>query len=97
MYSSLHNHFLFLTVAEYSGHVARTYFIKSCLSPCGSYLLSGSSDNFAYIWLTDSPGQPVAKLSGHFSEITAVDWCPIDNEKVGSALATSGLFICKDI
>ncbi|KAK3872802.1 hypothetical protein Pcinc_022155 [Petrolisthes cinctipes] len=69
-------------VATYSGHMAQTYFVKSCLSPCGSYLLSGSSNNAAYIWLTESPGQPVAKLTGHFAEISAVDWCPVDNEKL---------------
>ncbi|XP_068215363.1 protein lethal(2)denticleless-like [Palaemon carinicauda] len=69
-------------VAEYSGHVNSTYFVKSCLSPCGSYLLSGSSDNNAYIWLTDKPGEPVAKLTGHFAEVTSVGWCPVDDEKI---------------
>ncbi|XP_069167941.1 LOW QUALITY PROTEIN: denticleless protein homolog [Procambarus clarkii] len=69
-------------VAEYTGHVNLTYFVKSCISPCGSYLLSGSSDNCAYIWLTDSPGQPIARLGGHFAEVTSVGWCPVDDEKV---------------
>ncbi|XP_064106296.1 denticleless protein homolog [Macrobrachium nipponense] len=69
-------------VAEYSGHINSTYFVKSCLSPCGSYLLSGSSDNNAYIWLTDKPGEPIAKLTGHFAEVTSVGWCPVDDEKI---------------
>ncbi|XP_071548771.1 uncharacterized protein l(2)dtl isoform X2 [Panulirus ornatus] len=69
-------------VAEYTGHVNLTYFVKSCVSPCGSYILSGSSDNYAYIWLTDHPGKPVARLTGHFAEVTSVGWCPIDDEKL---------------
>ncbi|KAK8382794.1 hypothetical protein O3P69_011380 [Scylla paramamosain] len=69
-------------VAEYVGHQSLTYFVKSCISPCGSYLLSGSSDNCAYIWLTDQPGEPIAKLSGHCAEVTAVDWCPVDDDKL---------------
>ena len=76
---------LFLpTVAKYVGHQSLTYFVKSCVSPCGSYLLSGSSDSCAYIWLTDQPGEPIAKLTGHYDEVTAVDWCPVDDEKVSS-------------
>lgn len=73
---------LLSSVAEYTGHMNSTYFVKSCISPCGSYLLSGSSDHSAYIWLTDHPGKPVAKLTGHFAEVTSVAWCPIDDEKV---------------
>ncbi|XP_076046240.1 WD40 domain-containing protein denticleless [Oratosquilla oratoria] len=69
-------------VAEYTGHINSTYFVKSCLSPCGSFLLSGSSDSCAYIWLTDSPGKPVAKFTGHSWEVTAVAWCPVDVEKL---------------
>ncbi|KAK8742784.1 hypothetical protein OTU49_001671, partial [Cherax quadricarinatus] len=69
-------------VAEYTGHVNLTYFVKSCISPCGSYLLSGSSDKCAYIWLTDCPGQPIARLGGHFAEVTSVGWCPVDDEKL---------------
>ncbi|XP_027236579.2 denticleless protein homolog [Penaeus vannamei] len=69
-------------VAEYRGHVNLTYYVKSCLSPCGSYLLSGSSDNHAYIWLTEKPGRPIARLTGHFAEVTSVGWCPVDDEKL---------------
>ncbi|KAK7086294.1 hypothetical protein SK128_020087 [Halocaridina rubra] len=69
-------------VAEYRGHLNQNYFVKSCLSPCGTYLLSGSSDNNAYVWLTERPGQPVARLTGHFSVVTSVAWCPVDDEKL---------------
>ncbi|XP_050710726.1 denticleless protein homolog isoform X2 [Eriocheir sinensis] len=69
-------------VAEYTGHTSLTYFVKACVSPCGSYLLSGSSDFAAYIWLTDQPGKPIAKLSGHNAEVTAVDWCPVEDKLV---------------
>ncbi|KAG7173459.1 lethal(2)denticleless-like, partial [Homarus americanus] len=67
--------------AEYTGHKNLTYFVKSCISPCGSYILSGSSDNSAYIWLTDRPGNPIARLSGHFAEVSSVSWCPEDDGK----------------
>lgn len=77
-------YFISFTVAEYRGHVNLTYYVKSCLSPCGSYLLSGSSDNHAYIWLTEKPGRPIARLTGHFAEVTSVGWCPVDDEKVGT-------------
>ena len=30
-----------------------SFYIKLSLSPCGTYLLSGSSDSMAYIWNTD--------------------------------------------
>ncbi|XP_042213608.1 protein lethal(2)denticleless-like [Homarus americanus] len=69
-------------VAEYTGHKNLTYFVKSCISPCGSYILSGSSDNSAYIWLTDRPGNPIARLSGHFAEVSSVSWCPEDDGKL---------------
>ena len=84
IWSNFFKNNLCFSVAEYRGHVNLTYFVKSCISPCGSYLLSGSSDNAAYIWLTDKPGNPIAKLTGHFAEVTSVGWCPVDDEKVKS-------------
>ena len=28
--------------------------IRSCITPCGSFVFSGSEDNFAYAWNTDT-------------------------------------------
>lgn len=60
-------------IMKYEGHENRTFYIKACLSKDGKYLLSGSSDQFAYIWNTDSH-RPIVKLSGHCAEVTCVDW-----------------------
>lgn len=89
--AKFYSSFIF-TVAEYTGHTSLTYFVKACVSPCGSYLLSGSSDFAAYIWLTDQPGKPIAKLSGHNAEVTAVDWCPVE-DKVSYLLLLCAFFI----
>lgn len=63
-----------------------TAFIKSRLSPCGQFLLTGSSDASAYIFSTSinrNAGEfrrtmPVIRLKGHDSEVTTVDWNPFD-------------------
>ena len=66
------------SVDVYYGHGLNTYYSKCCVSPCGSYLLSGSNNENAYIWLTDSPGYPIATLGGHFEEVTSVSWSSLD-------------------
>lgn len=37
-------------VAAFSGHRSGSFCVKACFSPCGDYLLSGSSDSKAYVW-----------------------------------------------
>ncbi|XP_037945261.1 protein lethal(2)denticleless [Teleopsis dalmanni] len=69
-------------LACYKGLQNSTFYIKSCLSPDGRYLLSGSSDEKAYIWNLEIPEQPLVALSGHTVEVTCVAWgstndCPI--------------------
>uniref|UniRef100_T1JB11 Uncharacterized protein n=1 Tax=Strigamia maritima TaxID=126957 RepID=T1JB11_STRMM len=61
-------------VNTFTGHQNRTFFVKSAISPDDQYLLSGSSDNFAYIWAISHPGEPIFKLDGHVAEVTAVAW-----------------------
>lgn len=62
-------------IATYTGHLNSTFYVKSCLSSDGQYLVSGSSDEKAYIWDVSKPGKPIAYLAGHTAEVTCVDWC----------------------
>ncbi|XP_034254765.1 protein lethal(2)denticleless [Thrips palmi] len=73
-------------VSLFKGHKNSTFYVKACLSPDGRYLLSGSSDEHAYIWDTSSKkGEvylPIVKLVGHNAEVTSVAWCPIGEVKI---------------
>ncbi|XP_074102598.1 WD40 domain-containing protein denticleless isoform X2 [Cotesia typhae] len=72
-------------MAEYYGHRNESYYVKSCLSPDGKYLLSGSTDEFAYIWKTSKPGGPIFKLCGHTEEVTSVAWKPYGEPVIATA------------
>ncbi|XP_072383447.1 protein lethal(2)denticleless [Diabrotica undecimpunctata] len=61
-------------IIEYTGHQNSTFYVKSCLSKNGEYLISGSSDENAYIWNTKI-SEPIVKLTGHTAEVTCVAWC----------------------
>ena len=52
-----------------------TFYIKLALSPDGTYLLSGSSDNLGYIWNTKQPHWSPLTLTGHQGEVSDVAWC----------------------
>lgn len=58
---------------KYTGHQNSTYFVKSSLSADGSYLISGSSDQSAYIWNVNN-SLPLVRLTGHNAEVTCVAW-----------------------
>lgn len=60
-------------IKKYSGHENNTFYVKSCLSSNGTYLLSGSSNHNAYIWNTHF-SEPIVKLTGHTAEVTCVAW-----------------------
>lgn len=62
-------------VLRYTGYQNATFFVKSALSPCGRYMISGSSDQHAYIWnIADAIEQPIMRLRGHMAEVTCVAW-----------------------
>ncbi|XP_059614005.1 protein lethal(2)denticleless [Phlebotomus argentipes] len=65
---------------RYIGFKNSSYYIRACLSPDGQYLLSGSSDEKAYVWNVENP-RPVVTLSGDESystsqevEVSCVAW-----------------------
>lgn len=69
-------------IMVYSGLQINSFYIKSCLSPDGEYLLSGSSDEKAYIWKLKNPN-PLVTLSGHAYEVTCVAWSNHQNNLNG--------------
>ncbi|XP_055966750.1 denticleless protein homolog [Sorex fumeus] len=71
-------------VAVYSGHQNSTFYIKSSLSPDDQFLISGSSDESAYIWKVSAPSLPPTVLQGHSQEVTSVCWCPSDFTKIAT-------------
>lgn len=71
-----------IPVSVYGGHEQHTFYSKSCLSGNGKYLISGSSDDHAYIWKIGQGPQPFLKLEGHGAEVTCVAWSSTDITKV---------------
>lgn len=62
-------------VMQYTGHQNSTFYVKSSISHDGKYILSGSSDQKAYIWNTKCE-DPIVRLKGHTAEVTCVSWRP---------------------
>ena len=62
-----------------------SFYVKSCFSPDGRWILSGSKDFAAYVWEVDQPGRAPLRLSGHDGEVTAVAWNPLDLDQVRPA------------
>ncbi|KAF5308078.1 hypothetical protein FQR65_LT00620 [Abscondita terminalis] len=61
-------------IMQYAGHKNSTFYVKASLSPDDKYILSGSSDNQAYIWNAEN-SRPLLLLTGHEAEVTCVAWC----------------------
>lgn len=66
---------------ELKGNVSSSYFVKSVLSHCGQYVLSGSSTPNLCIWdinvnkeADQTNASPIKLVGYHKSEINAVDW-----------------------
>lgn len=68
-------------IQQYSGAKITTFYIKSSLSPDGKYILSGSSDEKAYIWNVNNP-QPIVALSGHAVEVTCTAWAYTNDTRI---------------
>ncbi|XP_074844719.1 denticleless protein homolog [Carettochelys insculpta] len=71
-------------VAVFSGHQNSTFYVKSSTSPDDQFLVSGSSDQSAYIWKISEPHLPPMMLLGHSQEVTSVAWCPSDFSKIAT-------------
>ncbi|KAM6218377.1 denticleless protein homolog isoform 2-T2 [Rhynchocyon petersi] len=71
-------------VASFSGHQNSTFYVKSSLSPDDQFLISGSSDEAAYIWKVSTHWHPPTVLLGHTQEVTSVCWCPADFTKIAT-------------
>lgn len=71
-------------VAVFNGHQNSTFYVKSSLSPDDQFLISGSSDEAAYIWKISMPWHPPTVLLGHSQEVTSVCWCPSDFTKIAT-------------
>ena len=55
---------LMFVVHMYRGHQVASFYVKIALSPDDNFLLSGSSDNDAYIWPLNSNQTAPIKLIG---------------------------------
>ncbi|BFZ07529.1 hypothetical protein BsWGS_10568 [Bradybaena similaris] len=69
-------------VQTWRGHKNSTFYVKSAMSPDDQYLISGSSDEMAYIWQINKPHAAPIALKCHTAEVTSVSWCPNDITKV---------------
>ncbi len=73
-----------------SYHTNQSNFIKSSLSQCENFILTGSSDFNAYLYSTNvncmvnefREKMPVIMLKGHTNEVTCVDWNPFDSNQL---------------
>ncbi|CAM9825985.1 unnamed protein product [Ectocarpus fasciculatus] len=73
-------------LGTYTGNASRmSYYIKAKLSPDGSLLASGATDDAVCLWQVDCPGPPVARLTGHMNEVTGLDWCRAEPLKLATS------------
>lgn len=79
-------------IMTYSGLSIKSFYVKSCLSPDENYLLSGSSDDNAYIWNVNH-AKPLVALTGHSIEVTCVAWSNHQNNLDGG---NSCVVTCSD-
>lgn len=68
-------------IMRYTGHKNTTFYIKSCLSPDDKYIVSGSSDEKAYIWNVEE-SKPIVALTGHTVEVTCAAWSQTSDTRI---------------
>lgn len=66
---------------RYIGHENNSFYIKSSLSSDSNYLVSGSSNEKAYIWNVQY-SEPIVSLNGHVAEVTCASWCQNGDLKI---------------
>jgi len=66
-------------LSVFKKHKTSSNYIKSCVSLCDNFMLSGSSDSIGYVYpLRFRERLAPLQLESHLNEVTAVDWCPHD-------------------
>ena len=68
---------------ELKGHES-SYYVKSVLSPCGRYVLSGSNKACVHIWDLHNKENVIELKGYHTTSVNAVDWNRNDNNFIAS-------------
>ncbi|PAA86669.1 hypothetical protein BOX15_Mlig003330g2, partial [Macrostomum lignano] len=81
-------------VMDYLGHANSRENLRSCVSPCGAFVITGSEDGDVYVFNADS-GDVVAtyrqvNLSG---SVSCLDYHPLDNALAFSSLSHSAAIL----
>lgn len=81
-------HFRTFTGSASAPYSCSSFYVHSCFSPDGNYVLSGSSvahDQSALIWdVYGSSSLPTKALFGHTDEVTTVHWDPHNMNTIAS-------------
>ena len=75
------------TTASFS---CSSFYVKSALSTCDRYLLTGSSTHHAFLW--DLHSSSVLCMKGHTNEVTSVAWSRSRPDMVGTPPLQKSLF-----
>ncbi|OAJ44566.1 hypothetical protein BDV3_002257 [Batrachochytrium dendrobatidis] len=63
----------------YPTYKCASFYIRTCVSPDDSMIMSGSTDGGVYMWNTTKPGNQLPLiLKGHKAETSGVAWCGSD-------------------
>ncbi|KAK3092677.1 hypothetical protein FSP39_005770 [Pinctada imbricata] len=66
----------------YKGHKNSTFYIKASVSPDDQFLITGSTDEMAYIYQIGKSNLSPVVLKGHTQEVSAVRWSPVEMNKI---------------
>lgn len=68
---------------KFKGHLVAGYACGLTFSPCGSYVLSGDSEGYCYIWDWNSC-KLYSKLKAHDNVCMGVEWNPNETSKIAT-------------